>query len=64
MSFEKATPLLRQRYRWLAVAGHTDRFDEAVLAQVAKVARAWVRRPIAVVAEITTGDNSKCPNCS
>lgn len=42
----------------LARAGQANRFDKSLLAKVAKVARARISRAI-VVAEITTGDDSK-----
>jgi hypothetical protein len=62
MVFEEAPSFLRQRDRILARTWHPRDLDELLLAEVAQVARPRIERPIMAVAEITTGDHSKCPD--
>src|SRR5262245_37557598 len=59
MVLEDASAFARQRHRNLARARHTNRLDQALLAQVAQIAGPWIERAVVLVAEITAGDHSK-----
>ena len=56
---EEAAALLRQDHRLIPVPRQPHGFDQAGFAQVPEVARTRIRRPIIVVAEVSTGDHSK-----
>src|SRR5262245_43640676 len=56
--FQHAAAFARQRHGVVARAGHTNRLDQPLLAEVAQVAGARIGRPIVVIPEITTGDHS------
>jgi hypothetical protein len=62
VALEQGSAVLRQDDRVVPISGHTHSLDQPFLAKVSQVARAWVGRTIVVVAEITTGDNSKGTN--
>jgi hypothetical protein len=62
VTLQKASSLLRQHDRMVAIARDANGLDQPLFAEMPQVAGAWIGRPIMVVSEVTTGDNPKRAN--
>jgi len=59
MMLEQTSAVLRERDDVLARARQPHRLNESLLPKMSQIARAWIERPVVLVAEITTGDHPK-----
>jgi hypothetical protein len=59
VTLEQASSFSGQRDRIVAAAGHANRLDEPLLAEVPEIAGSWINWTIVVIPQITTGDHPK-----
>jgi hypothetical protein len=59
MTVKKVAAFLRQHHNGAAMAGHADRLDQALFAQVPKIRRSIARGCVIVVTELTSGHYSE-----